>query len=165
MKTIPLSNGGYTIVDDGDYGHLMKWKWRKSESGYAVRSIFNGGHTKHIRMHRSINNTPDGLFTDHINGDRLDNRRSNLRSCTMQQNNMNKGMDRRNTSGVTGVGRKRKSWRARIHVSGVDIELGTFGNIEDAIRARREAELLYFGNFSPRRQVAVDQGPVQQAKG
>jgi hypothetical protein len=76
---------------------------------------------------------------DHINGDRADNRITNLRACTRSENCKNLRIPIDNTSGYIGVGRKGKGWRARIF----DIHLGTFESLEDAIAARKEAEAKY----------------------
>lgn len=89
MALIPLSGkngkGLYAKVDDEDYDELSKIKWHLNDSGYAVNRK-NGITT---RMHRLVNKTPDGLFTDHKNHDRLDNRKFNLRTVTTQENMKN----------------------------------------------------------------------------
>jgi hypothetical protein len=89
-KTIPLTRGAVTLVDDDDYDLLISiGKWHLSDTGYAVnRSRFNG-KKKTIRMHRVVNKTPKHLVTDHINRNPLDNRKSNLRSVTQKENMSN----------------------------------------------------------------------------
>jgi hypothetical protein len=95
-------------------------------------------------------NAPRHLKVDHKNGDPLDNRRCNLRLCNSRQNAWNHKIASNNTSGVTGVFQIKKSgrWLAHITVNRVKIRLGNFILKEDAIRARREAELRYFGEFA-----------------
>ena len=95
-KEINLTRGKSTLVDEEDYDFLMQWKWHYSSSGYAIRSVQKSWckeskkqSNKKIYMHRILNNTPDNLITDHINGDTLDNRKINLRNCTISQNGMN----------------------------------------------------------------------------
>lgn len=83
MKRIELTRNKYTIVDDDDYEVLVPHKWYCSATGYAVRT------NKAIRMHRVVANAPSGLEVDHINGNRLDNRKSNLRIVTHKQNMRN----------------------------------------------------------------------------
>jgi hypothetical protein len=106
MKKINLSGrvgeGAYTTVDDDiydKYSHLT-WHW---SNGYAVRRdrVEDGW----MRLHRVVAETPEGLHTDHLNGDRLDNRRSNLRVCTNKENSMN----RKNTRGYT-KDKSRDNW-------------------------------------------------------
>ncbi len=75
-RKLQLANDDFTIVDSDDYSRIMRLgPWRKCDNGYAVRRY----HKKTLRLHRFIMGTPDGLQTDHINGNRLDNRKSNLR--------------------------------------------------------------------------------------
>jgi hypothetical protein len=85
---------------------------------------------------------------DHENGDRLDNRGSNIRPASDLQNHWNLKTDKRNKSGWNGVspGRKNK-WRARINVNGEAIALGEFDTKEEAIEARKAAEIKYYGEF------------------
>ena len=90
MKTIPLTQGKVAIVDDEDYTWLMQWKWHSSY-GYAMRRERTwSGKQKGIFMHRVVNKTPLGLETDHINRNKLDNRKENLQSVTHQENTCNK---------------------------------------------------------------------------
>jgi hypothetical protein len=87
MREIPLTQGKVTLVDDADYEWLSMWRW-EYQSGYAVRK--EDGRT--IRMHREITDCPPGFDVDHINRNRLDNRRSNLRVVTRWGNNLNRQM-------------------------------------------------------------------------
>lgn len=118
MKTIPLSRGLVAIVDDEDFGFLSQFKWcattGRSELYYAVRNSPRGsGPRKHIQMHRLLCSVPEGFQVDHINGDSLDNRRSNLRPATNGQNNVNQGPRSNNKSGFRGVHwfKKTNRWR------------------------------------------------------
>jgi len=119
-------------------------KWALDKDGYSVTSI-DGVRTC---MHRLIMNAPRHLFVDHINHDTMDNRVSNLRICTHQENSRNKKKVK-NESGHTGVilDKRRNKWQARIKVDYKHIFLGYFDDIEDAIKARKEAEIKYFGEF------------------
>lgn len=84
-KRIFLGKGKFALVDESDYDYLMQWMWHYS-TGYAIR---NCRHGETPLMHRLLLNPAKGYFVDHINRERLDNRRANLRLCTMQENNIN----------------------------------------------------------------------------
>lgn len=105
-----------------------------------------------MSLHRLIMNFSNATDIDHIHGKetRYDNRKSNLREATHSQNNMNKGLQSNNTSGVVGVGwySKTNKWRAHIMVDRKFIHLGLFDSFENAVKARKEAEEKYFGEFS-----------------
>lgn len=95
---IKLTQGKIVLIDSEDFEFLNQWKWYYRD-GYAVRN----SNRKTIWMHRLINKTPDNLFTDHINRNTLDNRKINLRSVTVQENNSNRSKMKNNTSGFRGV--------------------------------------------------------------
>lgn len=89
-----------------------------------------------------------GMVVDHINGDTLDNRKENLRIVTHQQNMMNQRvLPSNNTSGVIGVGwnKENSCWDAQIKYNQIMYHLGSYKNKEDAIKARLNGELKYFG--------------------
>lgn len=90
-STIPLTKGAVAIVDNDDYDFLVNMgRWHLSSTGYAVRRVLHNGQKMTVRMHRVICNTPDGLVVDHLNGDTLDNRKSNLRNVTQSVNTKNR---------------------------------------------------------------------------
>jgi hypothetical protein len=93
-----LSNGGSALIDAEDFEIVQSFgKWHKNDSGYAVKKTRINGQNISIRMHALINNTPKGLHTDHINGDRLDNRKENLRTVSAEMNAWNKTKMREKT--------------------------------------------------------------------
>ena len=102
-------------------------------------------------LHRYLTSALDGEEVDHINGDRSDNRKSNLRRCTRSQNFMNKCKQSNNKSGFRGVywnsHIKNPKWVAYITVERKRKHLGYFDNIEDAIEARVKAEEIYHGEY------------------
>lgn len=116
--------------------------------GYRSGRIFN----KTYRAHRVIWAMQTGAWpedeVDHINGDRADNRWSNLREATHSQNLKNRKLHLSSPVGVTGIGRKRGKWRARITHNGIQIHIGTYHRIEDAISARLEMSAKLHGEFS-----------------
>jgi len=155
MAEIPLSKGKFAIVDDADYERISQFKWYINNSGYAVRKEpspnVNGKRVygKTVFMHRQINETPDGMFTDHLNSDRLDNRRHNLRNCTKSQNRMNTSSRGGSSKykGVTWFARDKK-WKAQSSYGGRHNHLGHFENEEDAALAYNFFALANFGEYA-----------------
>lgn len=146
-KEILLTRGKFTVVDEGDFRSLSVMKWHCSAWGYAIRFV----RRKCIWMHREIIKPPAGMFVDHINGDKLDNRRENLRIVTHAQNCRNTGIRSKNTSGIPGVSFHKKSqkWRAYLVFERRQIELGIYSDINDAIAARNKGAEIYFGEYAP----------------
>jgi hypothetical protein len=109
-------------------------------------------------LHRMIIDVPGGMMVDHINGNRLDNRRCNLRVCTNRQNCQNQTIARKdNTSGYKGVSysRRHRKWRAWIAAGSLrsngtrkNVSLGYFADAADAARAYDAAARLHFGEFA-----------------
>lgn len=143
MIFIKLTQGKFAQVDPEDFDHLNQFKWFYEKTGYACRRV-NG---RSIRMHRFVMNAPEGMEVDHINGDGLDNRQSNLRICTHKENLRNVKIRKTNTSGFKGVRRNGSGWQACIYVDGKNIGLGTYKDKLEAVRVRAMAENEYFGDF------------------
>lgn len=142
---------GYTkknkkfYFDKEDYDLIKNYCWF-IKNGYIMT---NDPETrKTIRFHRLVMNVSDQFQIDHINHKRYDNRKNNLRIVTNSQNSMNKGLQSNNTSGVTGVSFYNNMWNAEIRYNQKKYYLGSFDNKEDAIKARKEAEEKYFGEYS-----------------
>jgi hypothetical protein len=152
MKEIPLTRGKVALVDDEDFDYLNQWKWHCTAFGYAARFDYSLGrkHPILILMHRLINRTPAKMATDHINQNKLDNRRANLRICTDAENHRNSGMRKDNKSGYKGVYRARgwKKWQAYITLNKHRLHLGYFINVEDAARAYDQKAKELFGIFA-----------------
>jgi hypothetical protein len=145
MKQIPLGHGKFAKVDDQDYDYLMQWNWRCSASGYAVR--WNGYGT--YPMHRQIMNPPDSMVVDHINQDKRDNRRENLRVCTRSQNRHNVPVVKNSSSGYKGVQKHGKRWKASISRKlGDDITIGVYDDPKEAARAYDEKAREIFGEYA-----------------
>ena len=150
MKQIKLTKGRVALVDDRDFSWLNQWKWCIS-NGYAARSIYMGGGRKNpknkvIYIHRLVNKTLDGFETDHINRNKLDNRRCNLRTADRSLNTRNHPLRISSKSGYKGIDfyKRVKKWRVRISINKKTISLGYFGNIKDAVKARKQGEELYW---------------------
>lgn len=135
--------GQIILIDDEDEEKVCRWKWNINNSGYACRQHWNPDLKKYEKMymHRYILNTPQGLDTDHINRNKLDNRKSNLRVATRSANNLHRGISQNNTSGITGVNFHKASqlWRAYIKHEGKQICLGYRRSKEQARILREEA--------------------------
>ena len=144
-KLIPLTQGKFAIVDDEDYTQLNNVKWytfKSRGSWYAARNI-SGRPTF---MHRLILNLKKGEYTDHINGDGLDNRRANLRVATRSQNAMNSRKGISSSSIFKGVSyhKKNKKWVALIGSH----YLGSFSTQPEAARAYDAAAKKLFGEYA-----------------
>lgn len=143
MRTIPL---GDILVDDEDYERLSQYNWYLNESGYAVAKV--DGKTE--RMHRLILGLEpfDGKAGDHVNRNRLDNRRSNLRVVTTTENNRNSSVRKDSKSGVRGVcwDVSRGKWKAHIGVgTNKLLNIGRYETKEEAVAARQAKELELWG--------------------
>lgn len=148
MKKIYLTTGEYALVDDCDFDKVSQFRWMHSGAGYAVTIRMIG--TKHVRMHRMILDAEPGQIIDHKDGNKLDNRRSNIRFCTSQQNQANMGKPITNSSGYKGVYRNKKDglWYVRISVGNKRIWVGCFKDVRKAAIAYNEAALMYHGEFA-----------------
>src|SRR3990167_9977404 len=148
---ILLANGrGFAIVDAEDYVWLSKHKWR-NKNGYAYRNIYReNGKRSIISMNNEIMQTPPGMHTDHINRNKLDNRKSNLRICTPSQNSHNANVRVDNTTGYRGVSLDKKSekYDARTRVPGRQICLGLFVHDYDAAQAYNLATYIHHGKLA-----------------
>lgn len=140
MKEIPLTQGKFALVDDDDYDWLNQWKWYANKGGntfYACRhpNVASGKRTI-ITMHVDIMGKKEGLVTDHINGNGLDNRRINLRHVTHRQNLQNRHGER--SSKYPGVQWKKIQggfWTAQFRHKEKCKHLGCFSDELDAYNA------------------------------
>ena len=153
MKEIVLIRGQIAIVDDEDYERLNQYKWHIAGKGYAVREggTQNNKRQPKIYMHReAIGVPPISMEVDHINHNRLDNRKINLRYCTHKQNCANSIMKSNNTSGRKGVNwhKASKKWRAEIRYLGKKKYLGVYNELDKASEIYDEAAKIIFGEFA-----------------
>lgn len=134
--------------DLDDYDKIKDYCWRENRtSGYIITNTYNNVS---LGIHRLIMDCPKEMVVDHINHNRIDNRKVNLRICTVQQNNFNLLTKSTNTSGHTGVSWSKsvQKWHCYIGVNGERINLGCFDDINEAIKVRKEAGIKYFGEFN-----------------
>jgi hypothetical protein len=160
MIEIPLTQGKVALIDDED-AHLAQFKWCVAGTGakaYAIRNPGSRNTCKRLLLHREVLGAPSGTEVDHVNGDGLDCRRSNLRLATNTQNHWNMGKRCDNTSGFKGAfflrsnkkpqKVRRKPWLAQIKANGQTIYLGYFATAEDAARAYDKAAKELHGEFA-----------------
>lgn len=142
---VTLRNGKTMLCDIDDWEEQKKFTWRENDRGYAYKTRNKGDRMRDAMFHNRIMGEKDGMYVDHINRNKLDNRRCNLRFVTPQVNIINRDILRNNTSGCTGVVRQPNGkWHATITVNRKVIGLGAYEDINDAIKARKEAEEKYF---------------------
>lgn len=149
MKEIILSSGQKVIVDDDDYERLSNFKWYYS-SGYAVRYSRINGKQKTWKMCWDIIGYPDGQEVDHINHNKLDERKCNLRFVTHSQNMHNYPLQTHKDYKYKGVCLHKASgkWIAQIKVNGKKMYLGTFSDILDAVEVYNQAAKEYHGEYA-----------------
>lgn len=141
-------NGREFYIDEEDLFKIKDYNILVSEKGYASLNI-NGAT---IPLHRFLMNPSESEVVDHKNRVPRDNRKSNLRICTQSENLRNVTVSKNNKTGILGVYllSKNNKYRAEIGINKETISLGEYIRIEDAIKARKEAEIKYFGEFAPK---------------
>ena len=140
---------GICLIDVEDYDLIKQYTWTLNKIGYVRASI----NKKDALLHRFLFNVTDTkVLVHHINHNTLDNRRCNLMIANKSINAMDKIMQSNNTSGVIGVywakeNDREHRWKAVITVYKKTINLGRYRKLEDAIKARKEGEIKYFGEY------------------
>lgn len=138
---IPLTQGQVALIDDDDAPLIMRYRWQYQARGYAVGRV-NG---QQVYMHRFLLNAPPGLQVDHINGNRLDNSRANLRLVTPRQNRQN-SLPRPHH--LKGISWEKQRWRVRIHVDGQCLNLGSYSDPHHAALLYDAAARHFFGDYA-----------------
>lgn len=151
------SSGAEFVIDKEDLELVKGYTWTDSDGYIVTTNTTEDGTTEYIYIHRLIlglASCKEVNDVDHIDGNPLNNRKSNLRLCEHIDNSRNRNfLSKNNSSGFTGVSKRGDKFRAYINVEGAQIHLGLFNTAEDAYNARLEAEEKYFGEFAPRREV------------
>lgn len=148
------SKGEEFWFDIEDYDKIKDYCWYKHHDYFeaALPISETNGTKKHVSLHKLIMDDIDNeYYIDHIKTEyKHDNRKLNLRKVSRSQNKQNAKLSSNNTSGVTGVKWHSRDniWEAYIKVNYKEIYLGRFQNFNDAVAARKEAEEMYFGDFS-----------------
>lgn len=156
--------------DMEDFDKIKNYCWSSYGNNHdshikiETRVRYPDGSSKLVKMHQMI----VGSMYDHIDRNSLNNRKYNLRPCTVRENNFNKSLRTDNSTGIIGVqpiydGR----WKACLTKDGTSYSLGHFDNKDDAIRARLIAEIKYFGEFAPQshlyKQYGIDPVAIQSS--
>lgn len=139
---MPANNGKHFIIDKEDFDLVHSYNWNIRKDGY----VYN---TKVGYLHRLLMNTPKGYMTDHIDHNRLNNRKSNLRIC-LNSNNLMNMISKTGSSKFKGVcwHKKAKKWVSSIRVNNKHMHLGCFDNEVDAAKAYNEAANKYFKQYA-----------------
>lgn len=150
---VPTNQEGvFVIIDREDADRILPYRWHINSTGYAIRArrLSDPPGGAKVRMHCEILSVPDGYQRDHINRNKLDNRKANLREATSRQNKGNIARKRDNTSGFKGVywAPHAKKWVAEIRFQGKKTHLGYFAQKEDGARAYDAAATRVFGEFA-----------------
>jgi hypothetical protein len=159
-RLIPLTKGQWTLVDSEDYDYLTQWSYvaeYKPKTNTYYATSYGAGcalarRAQTMAMTAVVLRLPLGTLIDHINGNSLDNRKSNLRVATHTQNMANRKRGSNNTSGYIGVSKvnktKKQGWLAQVNKDRRCYTLGTFGNPIMAAKVRDKFALMLFGEFA-----------------
>lgn len=142
MGKIKLQTGNFAHFDNKDLELVSRYKWYE-DHGYARTSSFG----KKLYMHRLLMDAKS-KHIDHINGNKLDNRKENLRLCTNAQNRINVNKYKNNKSGYKGVSFHSNLWRATIVRNGKQYSLGYHKSKEEAALAYNIKAKQLFGEFA-----------------
>ena len=150
---IGITDNGEFFFDKDDYNKIISINkyWKINNAGYVLCSM--GG--EEYQLHRYLMGLgkydyKNNIIVDHINGDKLDNRKSNLRICQKDKNPKNCTLYSNNTSGHKGVSWNERllKWQVSIQADNDLIYLGIYSDLNEAVEVRKNAEIQYFGEFS-----------------
>lgn len=151
MKLIKLNglkgSGKFAKIDDEDFERVSRIRWHYGCKRYAVHHALTNKKQHFIYMHKFVLGVENAIEVDHINGDSLDNQKSNLRTCTHQQNMANKRMQKNNKSGIKGVAwdKNRNKWKATISFNDKTINLGRYNDKLEAAKVYQNKAKELFG--------------------
>lgn len=150
LRDVKQNIVGYCVIDTEDYSKVNKYKWFKNNHGYCVTKGINPSNN--IGIHRVIMDYQPEYYCDHIDNDTLNNRKSNLRIVTPQENAANMSKKNTNTSGVVGVHAYNNDsvpkWEAMITHHYKSIFLGRSTSFDAMVKCRLNGEARYFGVYS-----------------
>ena len=158
MKQLVIESvkyGKHTVLYDAeDAGKIEPYTWslRKGYGTFYAYRLTARPNRKNLAMHREITECPKGKMVDHINGNGIDNRRENLRVCTMSENMMNRNKTKQNSTGYKGVYKtgdsKLNPYSSKIQKSKKVYCLGHYRTPEEAARAYDKKAIELFGEFA-----------------
>jgi len=154
VMELPLTKGQVALIDDDDFDEVAHLRWNaywdpRAKTFYARRGeTVAVGQQVTIRLHRFLLSAPKGVLVDHINHDGLDNRRSNLRLATHQENCRNRRRRHDAGSGFKGVTPNKPGWSAYLRIDGQGIFLGYFRDPVEAAKAYDRAAIERYGAFA-----------------
>lgn len=140
---------GYAVIDVTDLDLVKNIAWTLDLRGYAVGTP--AGRGNNIPLHRLLvyGLHEKGGATDHVNGDKMDNRRKNLRKCITKENARNTKLAKNNTTGFKGVNQTPEGrWKAKIMAERKSIHIGHYDTKEEAAAAYNAAALILHGEFA-----------------
>lgn len=151
MQPLQLINGDFTLIDSEDLERCLQFRWQLNSKGYV--RIVNLDKSKDIFLHNFILNLPANSGVDHINRDKLDNRKENLRIANRTQQVANQGLTTKNTLGFKGVSTVRTSsgrvrYVAKLQVGYKTVSLGNYDTLEAAAKAYDQGAKLHFGEYA-----------------
>ncbi|MCF8566997.1 HNH endonuclease [Alicyclobacillus tolerans] len=130
LTTTGKKYGGFKFqIDDDDFEKIKGYHWNYNpRNGYIYTHVYRHGKKVTIYLHRLIMDTPTDMYTDHISGNKLDNRKSNLRICTQAQNLANQKRRINSSTGIKGVIfiKSRNKYQSRIAKNGTSHHLGYY---------------------------------------
>lgn len=148
-------HGDYTVLyDDEDHDKVSKYTWTLSlkhkSTIYAYTTYMDKGFKKQLKLHHLIIGRKNGMVTDHIDGNGLNNQKSNLRFATIRQNLCNKSIQRNNTTGYKGVHWHKAAKKYMVHFkeNGKLIYGGLYIDIIEAAKKYNELALKHYGDFA-----------------
>lgn len=157
VAQIKMAHGLVALIDKNDVGLVQAYNWHahtiKGSNYVRCHGGMQDGRPLKIYLHRLLLNPSGGQVIDHVDGDGLNNQRSNLRTATVGQNSKNRRLNKNNSSGFKGVhwNKQRGKWQAQIKVNYEMVYLGLHETIEDAKEAYKSASLNLHGAFGSER--------------
>lgn len=146
MKVIKITQGCRAFIDDEDFEKVSRYRWylvrplKSKTLKYAACKKYPDGEKKTLLMHRLILNAPKGRPVDHIDRNGLNNQKSNLRICSIRENNLNCKIHKTNKSGYRGVcwHEQNSCYRAYFSLHNKTYHIGLFQTAKEAAIARNE---------------------------
>lgn len=143
----------WAIIDTADLPLVLPYRWyeaRRSNTVYVATSVGSGPTRRNMMLHRLLTDAPKGLHVDHKDGDGRNNRRSNIRVATAQQNRRNEVRRREHTSAYRGASwcKSTEKWVARCNMGTKHLYLGVYDTEIEAALAYDAAARLHFGEFA-----------------